>query len=406
MVESKPEIRTESSPVSATIGRTIAQGYYSFQKVRIANMNNIRDIVRKTLEGIGFSTVEEKKDKSGRSFEKKYTDAQLIEALDRAVKEQKLTQREYDYLHNCYIVVKGGDQTKQATCPHCKKKFEDKERIAGINRIENEYKKLMESYIVAEKIYEVFLSKIRGIGPVLSANIINAFGECRNYIFDPKEKKVIAREGIDANYNEIRKDVPRLYKLRGFPTVSSLWSYTGNNVVDGKAPKRKKGEKLNFDAGLRSMTYLISDSLMKQNRGYYRKIYESEKEKQAAKVFQPGELALKYGAKEKKKKVESGSEAKPKGEGKGYKETDLKLSKGHVHNRALRKVRKHILAHYWECSREIVGLPVERTYVEEVLQHQHIIGWKEAVAMEDTYEKKLVVADEGEFEEEGATQQS
>lgn len=304
----------------------VVQGYEAFQEVRIAQMNNIRDVIRKLIEGIPFDAVEEKKET--KTYQKKYTDKELEELFKKLLDDNKIDQTTYDFISDCWILVKGGNKTKIMKCPECKKTFEDKERIQGVNRIENEYKKLMKSIVEDEPIYKVFLSKIRGIGEVLSAKLIKAFGNCETYKYE-----------------------------------SRLRVHTGNHVVNGVAPKRRKGETINYNPKLRTLTWNVSESLMKINKGYYRKVYDEEKVRQSKKVYDVGFLAQHYN---------------------GYKEEDTQLSKGHCHNRALRKMREHFLSHYWECSRGLKGLPIEKFYIEQFPQHvDKVVHWHEALAQEN-----------------------
>lgn len=285
--------------VQKNIGRLLANAYYEYQGIRISLKNQVRDVIRKRVEGISFNEVEEKKEvKSGG----KYSDIKLVKMWNLAYQQEKITTDEYSFLLKAWEMAKEG------------KLLEDK------------YKRLMNKYVESEPIYIEYLSEIKGIGPVISANLIKDLGYCER-----------------------------------FDTVSKLWAYTGNHVVNGKAPKREKGKKLGFNIRLKTFTWKISDSLMKSNKGYYRKLYLTEKQKQEAKVYEKGYLFNNYN---------------------GYKEDDIKLSKGHVHNRAMRKVRKHFLSHYWEASRELMRLPTEKTYVEGVLNHNHIIHWKDAIKME------------------------
>ncbi len=283
------------------IGRIIANTYYEFQQVRIGSMNRIRDIIRKKIEGIAFDEVEVKKDQ--KDFSKRYTDEVLLKKWNNLFTEGEIPANEHDYMIKCWNLMKEG------------------------KKIENRYKGAMMNYVSEEVVYNEFLNKIRGIGPILSANLIKEFGDCSNY-----------------------------------DTVSRIWAHTGNSVINGIAPKRRKGEILSYNPKLRTMTWKISDSLLKQNKGYYRQIYDTEKEKQLNKIYDKGFLAQKY--------------SKP------YKENDTKLNKLHAHNRALRKMRKIFLDHFWHASRELNGLPAEKNYVEGVLHHNHIISWKNAISME------------------------
>lgn len=281
--------------------RVLALGYETFQKTRIAYMNQIRDIVRKKVQGIEFNEVEKKKETN--DYTKNFTDKQLSEAWETLIRENKITQEESDLMYKCWN--KGKD----------------------LIIVEKEFVKLIRQLLKIEPIYIQFLKKVKGIGEILSARIIKAFGDCSQY-----------------------------------DTISKLWAHTGNQVIEGIAPKRRKGEKLCYSTKLRTLSYLISECLMKSNKGYYRELYEKEKEKQANKEYEKGYLVENYN---------------------GYKPEDIKLSKGHIHMRALRKIRKHFLSHYWEASRELIGLPHTKTYVEGVLNHDHIIDWKEAIIQEN-----------------------
>lgn len=293
--------------VNKIMGRIIANTYYEFQKVRIASMNWIRDVMRKTIEGIDFDEVEEKKEE--KDFKKKYTDKFLLEQWDLFLQENKITKEEHDHLKKCLDIM------------------EDAKKIEG------KYKRMMAKFIEDEIVYNEFLSKVRGMGPVLSTNIVKEFGDCSQY-----------------------------------ETVSKLWAHTGNHVVNGKAPKKQKGVTLNFSPNLRMLTWKISDSLMKSNKGYYRGIYDTEKEKHLNREYEVGFLEEKFG--------------------KPYKTEDINISKGHAHNRALRKMRKLFLSHYWEASRELAGLSTVKTYVEGVLNHDHIISWKRALELEGELSKE------------------
>ncbi len=291
------------------IGRIIANAYYDFQNTRISAMNQIRDVIRKTSEGIEFNEVEEKKEK--KDYKKKYTDNELLSKWNQLLIDGEITQKSYDYLLECWKMVK---ETKN---------------------LEGKYKRAMLKFVKDVPIYKEWLSKIRGIGPVLSANLIKEFGDCSQY-----------------------------------GTVSKLWAYTGNHVVDGIAPKREKGKRLSYSPRLRTLTWKLSDSLLKQNKGFYRKIYDDEKKKQLRKTYELGYLHEKYPQKRK-----SGKDI--------YPESATTLILGHAHNRALRKMRKIFLAHYWHVARELAGLKTEQTYVEGVLGHDHIVSWEEALTREN-----------------------
>lgn len=298
-----------SENVIGITGRIIANAYYVFQGDRIKFMNQFRDLLRKKIEDIGYKEVEKKKDKKTR--EKKYTDTVLWGKWKQVYIDGKISEDEYNYINKCWTMIK---ETK---------------------KLEDMYQKAMGEYVSKEPVFMNYLDKVRGIGIVLSANLLKEYGDCSQY-----------------------------------DNVSKLWAHSGYGVdTDGKAPKRKKGEEITYSPRLKMLGWKISDNLMKSNHGYYRQIYDSEKAKQLNRKHKVGELFEKYG--------------------KPYTKEDIHLSKLHAHNRAKRKVTKHFLGHYWEVSRQLSGLPAVKIYVEGVLEHDHIVSWKEAIQKEGTVKKAI-----------------
>ncbi len=114
----------------------------------------------------------------------------------------------------------------------------------GYELIESErgIEKKLRSYLEREPIYHHYLSRIRGIGPVLAANIIAL-------IHDPGR----------------------------FETISSLWHYCGYHVEDGHAPSLRKGKRITWNPKMRNLGYKIGKSLVICGAGY-RKYYEQYKE--------------------------------------------------------------------------------------------------------------------------------
>lgn len=344
--------------------------YYGYQGLRIKSMNKIRDIVRKTNEGIPMNTVEAKKEH--KTFDKKYSDNQLNKTMEHLLLEDKITPEDLDYYYECRNLIDGPMVFKMFECKSCGKKNRQEIHLGGAEDMEKETVKTIKELIIHEPIWEEFLSKIKGIGELIGASLVYFFGYCDQKIY--KNGELIAMEkdlNFDKAYNEWEKDhlLPKekqLFRRTGFKTISQLCAYTGNHTVNGKAVKPKKGKPLGFKKKLRSFTWIISESLKKHNKGYYRDLYNKEKINQANREYEEGFLAENYN---------------------GYKKKDTKLSKGHIDNRALRKIRKRFLSHYWEASRELIGLPIEKTYVEGVLNHNHIISWRDVIKQENKLEE-------------------
>lgn len=159
-------------------------------------------------------------------------------------------------------------------------------------------------------------------------------------------------------------------------TVSSLWQFAGYGLNNGKAPKREAGQKLAYNATLRSMCWRLAGSLMKVGGSFY-DYYLKEKEKYAARFRKEGRKIV-------------ASAKLPSKNGKRY-EPEGMISEGHVHNMALRKMIKLFLACLWVSWREGLGLPTRPPYPIEKLGHdaKHLIRPEDMV---DRERKELAVS--------------
>jgi len=150
----------------------------------------------------------------------------------------------------------------------------------------------------------LWTSGIRGIGPILTAGLIAV-------IRDPAR----------------------------FSNPSKVWKYFGLDVVDGKARRRKKGEKLTWNPFAKVLAWKIGEAFVKQGK-FFREMYLEEKEK--AKRKHPD------------------------------------WSKLHIHNHAKRVVAKRFLALFWAKWRQLKGLPVPKPYPVEHLGHTTVLTPEEA----------------------------
>jgi hypothetical protein len=127
------------------------------------------------------------------------------------------------------------------------------------------------------------------------------------------------------------KQAARLLAVIGDPasrkTVGQLWAYCGYHVIDGTAPKRRRGQQANWSNLAKMRTFLIAESCIKQRSSPYRAIYDAGRAKyaDAAHVHQCQRCGP------------SGKPALP----------GSPLSNGHQHARALRLVAKAILRDLW-----------------------------------------------------------
>jgi hypothetical protein len=246
--------------------------FYDWQDLRISSTNRLRDLVRKTAEGIPLDKVEEKKEAN--KYDKKYSDENIANVIRKIQAEGKIAATEAAHIEKLFAIAKRAHETEQ------------------------EYKDVIESMIREHPLWIGFLSKIKGIGVLLAGSILASF--------DPYQAK----------------------------HPSSFWKFAGLHVVDGKAPKRSKGQITDYNPKARTLCWKIADSFVKQRTPEYRPIYDR------AKAF--------YLARHK----EHGCTLKP----------PCKSPNKHSDLQARRKMTKEFLADLWTEWRKVEGLPTSPKY--------------------------------------------
>lgn len=232
----KPVCSSESIPSPSKeslrlhLGYTAYGSYQDHQKLRLAHMNRIRDLLRKINENIALNQVEDKKKE--KKFDKKYKDENLSKLLEQLIQESKIA----------------ADELKH---------------IQGLLGIATQERALEQKYkaIIAEAFsdYPIFIrlclneeTKVKGLGPILTAGLIS--------IFDVH-----------------KADHP-----------SSFWKYAGYQVVNGKGVKRQKGIKFEgdfaFNPDARKLCFQVSDSFIKMKTPVYRGIYDRKKALEQARL--------------------------------------------------------------------------------------------------------------------------
>jgi hypothetical protein len=137
-----------------------------------------------------------------------------------------------------------------------------------------------------------------------------------------------------------------------FETVSKLWAYCGLHVIDGRAPRRKKGERANWDSFMRTkLLGVLGGSFLKCNSPY-RSFYDNYKVRLENRPCSMSAAQHKKGA--------EAEDLLPNG-----------CTKGHMHNKANRYMVKMFLVDFWTEWRTLRGLPVRSSYQEEYLGHKH-----------------------------------
>lgn len=67
-----------------------------------------------------------------------------------------------------------------------------------------------------------------------------------------------------------------------FPTVASLWHYYGQHVVDGAAPKRKKGQNIDWNPRGRVMLYQLASTIIKNRKNPWRAVFDEYRAQEIA----------------------------------------------------------------------------------------------------------------------------
>jgi len=145
--------------------------------------------------------------------------------------------------------------------------------------------------------------------------------------------------------------------IAAFGTVSKLWRFTGQAVIDGQAEKNQRGEKSHYNRRLKAMCYLIADSFIKQQTPPYVDIYYDEKER--LRRLHPHVLCRNEGV------IWEDCEKK--------KEHKRMYNDGHLHHMAMRKMIKIFLQHLWVTWRQYEGLPISQPYVQAIMGHANIV---------------------------------
>lgn len=268
--------------------RIWAEALYDHQDVRMSSLNRVRCLVRNKLLDLGF--VPEGKKKEDENGEPKWTDKELLKMLDKAEEKGKLNKADRNFL-------------------------EDSLNLANKETdIEKEYEAKLNPLINKQPIFSEWLVYVNGISTRNACRLLRYFGYCER-----------------------------------FDTVSKLWAYSGLAVRDGKSIQRKKGEQLNYNLKIKTGCLgVIGDSLIKANKSYKKKIYDTYKKR----------IEERGCCQEKHKK---------------HKGKMCKDYPGHRARMAQRKMVKIFLQHYWLKCREIKGLPTREPYALDKMKHTTFI---------------------------------
>ena len=242
----------------------------------------------------------------------------------------------------------------------------------ALKNIEASIQKQIEEVLKEIPIWTEFMKDIRGVGPTLAGGIIG-------YMYKPYNDKCDAAPTHETC--SCGKSIER------FDNISKLHAYAGQHVVNGKAPKRTKGEKSNWNSKFRTHLWKVGQTFMRsdESKSFYRDLYTKEKIKlgfiktpngwDMPKEVREQWIAKGVGQTKKiKEKLEKGQEIS----------NESDAVKGHLDARVRRKVTKLFIAHVWTKWRTLEGLPVTDPYpmTEMGGKHSGLITADEALEWE------------------------
>ena len=213
-----------------------------------------------------------------------------------------------------------------------------------MERTEKNIAKELESRVKDLPIYKFYLSRITGIGPMLSAGLIAHLTPIDRF---DTISKLWAYTGLTTEYYKSECARGKGHKFITTSPVATCPVKMKNGKVCGArikktehikgVPKREKGYVLFINQNLRTLMYKIARSFefQQERRSYYRRLYVVQKERYLAKLEGRNE----------------------KGE------------RGHARNMALRYVEKRFLANLWIVWRTFEGLKVTEPYSIKILGH-------------------------------------
>jgi len=171
----------------------------------------------------------------------------------------------------------------------------DEEAFEGVKSLLRKVRREMEKLGKSESVWLNWLQYVRGISPVMVVRLIAALGYCEN-----------------------------------MRTIGAVYKRMGQHVVHGKAPRKLRGKKLEWDPRKAQLAYQIGECLVR-GRGMYYQLYRWARDVK-------------------------------------YRDYPAK-SKKHLHQMVMRYMRKKFLAHYFITCKKILGVPIDTA--ELIKMHIH-----------------------------------
>jgi len=280
-------------------------------------------------------------------------------------------------------------------------------KVSPLKELEKQLTDEIDLILQNEPIYNEFLGKIRGVGPRISGSIIaqtmirfekisseeynrlkrhheshaeydtqsdvasqdkrdtqlisasQGKNDTQHLLAFSREQYELAQKTAQGGYL-----IPTRRGIEAFDTVSKYWAWWGLHVVDGHAPKRKRGENINWNTTMRTLSWKIGKQFVMQGRGY-RQVIDKEKDRLTEQRLPLGKCPHYEECKARLKKRKEPA------------------CKGHIHAMATRKAVKLFVSHLYQKWRRIEGLPTRPPYVMEYMGHTGNISVEQILEEEE-----------------------
>ena len=217
--------------------------------------------------------------------------------------------------------------------------------MENAKNFESDIEKIIKKQLLNHALYTQYLSKIQGIGPLLSAGLIAYIDNIERFKhvsslwqYSGYGMNRYCPECKKPTYVEVKYSTGKIAKkLHPFENCPEC-GHTTNPILQ----KRQSGYQSNWNDKLKVLAWKAATSFVKQSasKSKYRSLYDQIKKAERRK--------------HPVKKIVNGKTL---------------FNDGHINNRAMRKVSKIFLAHVWQTWRRQQGLEATEPYAKQLLGH-------------------------------------
>lgn len=200
------------------------------------------------------------------------------------------------------------------------------QKVQGLEQIKNRVSRMIEKELEFWPIWTEWMKHIPGIGPAIAAPLILLY----YYKFVPVcpdcNTELVKQDGThwcETCQKSVKGEGMSTYELKfkDFPNISAWRKYMGYHIIDGKMPKRQKGQQIDWNPKGRVVGYLIKDQFNRVPDGHL------------------------YGDFMKRRKARYTNDP-------AYKD----YTKKHILNMAQHQTVKLFLSHFWDVAQRLDGV--------------------------------------------------